>query len=147
MKLTAVLLIYGVTTASWYVSEGVGKPWYDKVESCTSTVPRQRLLFPVVWTMLYIFVALDLIQRSSQRQPDTLLLLWCLWLLLSVIWCRLFFAEQKPSDRATVLSMALLFMVSLALLFYGNVAHVIWLVLWCTYAFWMQIVIFTECDF
>lgn len=146
MKVTAVLLIYGIATASWYVSQSVGTPWYDKVEGCTSVVPRQRFLFPVVWTTLYVLIALDLLRRASRKQPDSLLLLWCLWFLLSITWCRLFFAERRPSDSATVLSLALLLLVSFVLLFYGNVAYVIWVVLWCMYAFWMQIVIFRDCE-
>lgn len=73
----------------------VNSPWYKCIRA-SFTPP--KYVFPIVWTTLYIFIAITLAQTLLLKESDTkhrLLGLYAFNLILNVAWSFAFFGEHN----------------------------------------------------
>lgn len=68
-------------------------PWYDTLAKPSWTPP--QWVFPTVWTILYIMIAIAgwLVWRA--QGPGTLLWIWGLQLVLNAAWSAIMFGAQR----------------------------------------------------
>lgn len=73
------------------------KEWYPLLAKPPGTPP--DILFPIVWTILYIFmaIALALLWSSNTQNKKAAYLFFGLQLFLNFIWSWLFFYMQTPA--------------------------------------------------
>lgn len=110
--MTAVALIgsaFTDTTSNWY--QDLTKP----------ALQPPSIVFPIVWTLLYILIAasLSLVSINPKTPPKTL------WLyiangLLNVLWSYTFFYRQNPAGALAVL----ILLIITAVLLFANVYRV-----------------------
>ncbi len=74
-------------------------PWYDRLDKPSWNPP--DWVFPVVWTILYIFIAFAGWLVWSEVGVGTVIIVWGIQLVLNAIWSFLFFG-MKRMDLAFV---------------------------------------------
>jgi tryptophan-rich sensory protein len=93
----------------------VNSPWY----TCTrASFTPPKFVFPIVWTTLYIFIAITLAQTILLKESDTksrLLGLYAFNLILNVAWSFAFFGEHNVLGA---------FIILLALI--GSAGMILW---------------------
>lgn len=67
-------------------------PWYRCVKA---GITPPNIVFPVVWTILYILIAIVL-ARELQIQNNLILSLFFTNLAFNVVWCYFYFTERNP---------------------------------------------------
>ncbi len=87
------------TLGSLYTQQSVQSPWYDEVKP--SFAP-PSWVFPVVWTTLYIAIAIAF-AKSIVGDPAFLTILHVANLALNVAWCYTFFGKQMPKEALGIL--------------------------------------------
>ena len=98
---------------SYYTSQTVRSDWYDCIRP---VIAPPRIVFPIVWTTLYIFLAIAIGKSLTGGDSSTVMLLHGLNLLLNVYWCKLFFADKRIVAAFVVLLSNLLVAVLIAIL-------------------------------
>ena len=96
-----VLAGFGLASAgaAWYgsrYSKGSRDPWYRHLDKPDFTPP--DAVFPVVWTTLYILIALSgwlVWSGSPSRHRSAALRLWISQLAANAKWSRLFFGKHR----------------------------------------------------
>jgi len=69
--------------------------WYDSLKKSPLNPP--NILFPIVWTILYILIAISGYSYITKNSKDKKgIILFSLQLFFNVIWTYLFFTLQKP---------------------------------------------------
>lgn len=93
--LCLLLCLGGGWWTGWVTQQGV-KNWYPHLIKPYGTPP--DLVFPLVWTILYIFMALalTLLWMSETTQKKAAFLFFVLQLALNFIWSWLFFCLHRP---------------------------------------------------
>lgn len=93
--LSLLLCLGGGWLAGLVTQQGV-KHWYPHLIKPYGTPP--DLVFPIVWTILYFFmaVALTLLWTSETKHKKTAFVFFILQLFLNFIWSPLFFYLQRP---------------------------------------------------
>lgn len=79
------------TLGSQYTQQSVRSPWYSCIRPGFAP---PNWVFPVVWTLLYISLAIAM-GLSILRDSPLLTVLHGLNLLLNVIWCWMFFGRRE----------------------------------------------------
>lgn len=91
-----IVLSLAVGAFSAYMQSDSIQYWYPLLNKPPLTPP--RIVFPIVWTVLYIMTGLSMglvLQRKNQRKR-LLLMLFLFQLFLTFFWCYLFFVCQNP---------------------------------------------------
>lgn len=76
-----------------FTNKSVKSPWYLCVQPSITPPP---IVFPIVWTLLYVMIAIAL-SRALQLGERVTIILFSLNLLLNMTWCFMFFYHQLPS--------------------------------------------------
>lgn len=76
--------------------------WYDSLQKPTWTPPRWA--FPVVWTTLYILIALAAMRVAGAADNAQALAFWALQIALNTLWTPVFFGLHRM--RAAMVVMA-----------------------------------------
>jgi tryptophan-rich sensory protein len=84
----------------YYTSKSVNSDWYDCIRP--SFAP-PRIVFPIVWTILYILLAVSIGTSLSVGDGLLTLIAHALNLILNVLWCKLFFADRDTINAVRVL--------------------------------------------
>ena len=102
MKITNNLVAYPLAFAcvvitsllgQVYTSRSVRSSWYECIRSSITPPP---IVFPIVWTTLYVLIGISL-ARTIKAQDSISTFLFMLNLTLNVSWCYAFFHQQLPS--------------------------------------------------
>lgn len=101
-----------------YVTQHSVKEWYPQLIKPYGTPP--DIVFPVVWTILYVLMALALTIVWAGKSPSKTkaLIFFFVQLFLNFTWSWLFFYQQSPGYA--------LFDIALLLLFIGLTVHAFW---------------------
>lgn len=119
-----------------FTASSVRSPWYACVRPDPFTPP--RVVFPIVWTALYVCLAIALARTLSLSYPLTstpssssttriLLALHAANLTLNVAWTYAFFQARRPSLALGLLGVLLAIAVTLAVQSYPLDPIVTWL--------------------
>ena len=98
---------------SYYTSKTVRSDWYDCIRP---VIAPPRIVFPIVWTTLYIVLAIAIGISLRDADSTTVALLHGLNLLLNVYWCKLYFADKRVVAAFVVLLVNLAAAVAIAFL-------------------------------
>ena len=116
---------------SHYTQQSVGTSWYKDIKP--SFAP-PSWVFPVVWTTLYILLAIAF--AESIGGPAFLTVLHVVNLFLNVAWCYTFFGQRDPNKALGILVGNL--GVAIAIAFLTRIDLVRWLMIpyiaWLTFA-------------
>ena len=124
--LSFIILLTVMLVPSSMTQSAVKSPWYECIKS---SITPPKVVFPIVWTLLYVTLGIGLSQALLLRESyeKTLLLgLYALNLGLNMAWSWVFFGQ-----RDVVLALFLLcnLIVSAAfILYYTYVLSPVWLV-------------------
>jgi tryptophan-rich sensory protein len=136
--LAYILSFIAVITISlsgqYFTSKNIKTPWYECIKS---NITPPGWVFPIVWTLLYIFIAIalarTLLNTTLSTNVNITLFLFILNLLLNVTWCYAFFYKQNP-NMALIQMLFLILSASLIIYItqdkivkYLMVPYVIWL--------------------
>ena len=131
--LLIILVVAGF--ASIYTATGINSPWYNYVKP---TITPPSYVFSIVWTVLYLLLALSMylsLTSAQGRQKRIVAFLFALNLFFNGIWSFLFFGLQNT--KAAFLDIILLFLSTLAIMtiMAETNKNVSWLLL--PYALWL----------
>jgi len=76
---------------SYYTRQGVNSEWYQCIKS---NITPPSYVFPIVWSILYIFIAYAF-GIAIQSNNKTLIYLFIVNLIYNVFWCYLYFGKKK----------------------------------------------------
>ena len=132
IAIPAVLL----TTAlgSYFTNMSVQSPWYKCIQNTGLTPP--PAVFPVVWTVLYVLIALALASSIKARQR-ALTLLISASLVLNVAWCYLFFTAKQIVASAVIIGLLVLLATGAIVLGFRKRMNVFAASLLVPYATWL----------
>lgn len=93
-SLCLLLCLGGGWLTGWVTEQGI-QEWYPSLIKPSGTPP--NIVFPIVWTILYIFmaIALTLLWVSKTTKKKTAVLLFGIQLLLNFSWSWLFFYLEQ----------------------------------------------------
>lgn len=85
--------------------------WYQSLNKPSITPPQWA--FPVVWTILYIMIGISLFLylKATESQYTTGLLIFCIQMLLNVIWTPLFFCCRLIKIALVDIVLLLIFII------------------------------------
>jgi translocator protein len=89
--ITSFLFVFIVASMSTYfTNQSVKSSWYNCVQP---SITPPRIVFPIVWTTLYVFIA---IAFAKDMNTSYIRNLFIANLLLNVLWCWVFFVVKNP---------------------------------------------------
>ncbi len=77
--------------------------WYERLNKPSWTPP--RLAFPVVWTILYIVIAIAAARVASVPGSGTALAFWSLQITLNTLWTPVFFGGHHKRAGLVVITL------------------------------------------
>jgi benzodiazapine receptor len=107
ITILAVLYIPNATTM-----QSVNSAWYTCIKP---TITPPKFIFPIVWTILYIFIAISLAETliAKTSYNRSLLLFFHVWnLILNIAWSLVYFGNQD-----VVLALFIIFNMIIATIF------------------------------
>ncbi len=142
--LCLLLCLGGGWLTGWVTEQGI-QEWYPSLLKPRGTPPNQ--VFPIVWTILYIFmaIALTLLWVSKTTKKHAAVLLFSIQLLLNFSWSWLFFyLEQVGLALVDILFLWICILLTIICFWrhtrYGSYLLLPYLV-WVSYAFYLNLFI------
>jgi tryptophan-rich sensory protein len=136
MLLLFLVLVAAVAALSGYVTSSAVATWYAQLHKPAWTPPDS--VFPPVWAVLYILMALAAWLIWRRQDSDTVTLLPSLWLLqlgLNLAWSLIFFGLRQPG--LAMVEIILLWSAVLATTFLFYQAHRLAGLLMVPYLLWV----------
>ncbi len=93
-SVSLLFVIFVSISGQYFTSKNVKTPWYDCIRS---SITPPGWVFPIVWTILYILIAIALSRTLlliNDRTKIILLVLFTLNLLGNISWCYAFFYRK-----------------------------------------------------
>ncbi len=111
---------------SYYTQQSVNSDWYNRIKS-PLTPP--SFIFPIVWTILYILIGLQLVQAIIDYNI-ILIILFGINLLLNILWCYIFFSKRNPNKAIYILLLILISAIIIYLISKNNILilYILWLI-------------------
>jgi len=112
--------------------------WYVSLQKPAWTLP--NLVFPIVQTILYIFMALSAWRVWRAKKPGylTALAFWCIQLVLNTLWTPIFFGQQNILYGLIMIDLLWISIMVTLILFFKHSKFAAFLMLlyllWVTYA-------------
>ena len=95
--ISAVIVIIILFVGNLFTSGNVNSDWYDSVKP---SITPPNYVFPIVWTILYVLIAIALyfvfINKKNERVRKILVSLFVFNLIVNALWSYLFFTLQEP---------------------------------------------------
>lgn len=91
--ISSVAVIFTSLCGSYFTSKSVKSDWYD---SMRPSITPPAFVFPIVWTILYILIAIAF-GRVISANNWICILLFAINLMLNISWCYLYFYKKSPS--------------------------------------------------
>lgn len=115
--------------------------WYKDLEKPDWTPP--NWLFPVIWSALYILIALSASRIATLPNNDVALALWGLQIALNTLWSGVFFGLHRMFMGAAIIALLWLTVAATAFAFWSIDAVAALLMVpylvWGTYAFALNV--------
>lgn len=117
-----------------FTKQNVHNKWYDCIKS--STTP-PKYVFPIVWTILYILLAI-VFKNILDSKNKLLIVLFGLNLILNVAWTYFYFGKRDVINAFIIVIFILI--TSIVILYKNNKNKQIYLpyVLWITFATYLN---------
>lgn len=90
--IAVTLVLFTSLAGQYFTSRSVNSAWYECIKP-SLTPP--SVVFPIVWTVLYIMIAIAF-SRALIADDYVSSMLLVVNLMLNVVWCYLFFATRRP---------------------------------------------------
>ncbi len=92
--LTFILFLALVAAAAFFGGQWNAKDWYRTLSKPSWTPP--SWLFPPVWTLLYVLIAIAgmLVWNADHENRTLLLVIWSVQLMLNALWSYIFFGRK-----------------------------------------------------
>lgn len=126
-----IIVIATSLLGQYYTKSTVKSPWYDCVKP-TWTPP--GIVFPIVWTILYICIAI-IFARSMIDNQYLVAFIFIINLIFNVLWCYTFFGIKKPK---WALIYILMIWLSIILLLWFRRSDKISMILLVPYLLWIS---------
>jgi len=95
--LICLLILVGISLiGSLFTSSNVNTDWYDSVKS---SITPPDFVFPIVWTILYLLIAIALYFvwiSANKKQKKLVVLIFGANFIFNILWSYLFFTLQNP---------------------------------------------------
>lgn len=144
----SLLLCLGGGWLSGYVTRQGIDDWYRHLVHPPGTPP--DFIFPLVWTLLYLLmaIALALVWSNPSSKKTSALFFFCLQLLFNFSWSWLFFVERSPVLALADLILLWVFLLATIIAFkrVSSLAAYLLLpyLLWVTYAMYLNLFIWIQ---
>ncbi len=121
METIGAIGLVGLTSwaSSYFTRKTVDTPWYACIRPEWAPV---AIVFPIVWTTLYIFLIVA-IRQSFLVDSVGVLVLHGINLLLNVVWCWTFFGQKEAPKAVGVLIANLLTALGIVALTRSNLVY------------------------
>lgn len=126
-----IIIILVSLSGQYFTSKNINTSWYECIKS---PITPPGYIFPIVWTILYIFIGISL-ARTVIINDNTkkIISLFIINLLLNVSWCYTFFYKKNP--KLALIHIALILISAFAIIYitsdritkYLLTPYVIWL--------------------
>lgn len=126
-----ILVVATSLSGGYFTSKSVKSDWY-KCISPKITPP--SIVFPIVWTILYILLIIAF-GRALIINNNTLVLLFVINLLFNVIWCYVYFGLKNPLAAIPPLLVILITASYIAILSYTIDKTIMYLII--PYIIWL----------
>lgn len=118
-------------------------PWYDGLNKPRWTPP--RLSFPVVWTFLYIVIAIAAARVADLPQNGMALGLWSVQIALNTLWTPVFFGGHRKGAGLIIIGLLWLTVLTMVPVFWALdriaglliVPYFLWLSVATSLNFWI----------
>lgn len=145
-------LLFLTATLPTNAMKSIQTPWYKCIRS---KITPPNFVFPIVWTILYILIAIALaqvFQMSSSQNSTILIILFIINLILNVVWSIVYFGF-KNSQMAYLILLTLIG-ITLSIMYYTYKILPLWVTyilmpyyLWLCFALLLSTVsLYTKCD-
>lgn len=142
--LCLLLCLGGGWLTGWVTEQGI-KEWYPSLIKASGTPP--NIVFPIVWTILYIFmaIALTLLWVSKTTKKKTAVLLFGIQLLLNFSWSWLFFYLEQVGLALVDITLLWICIFLTVICFWKHTRYGSYLLLpylaWVSYALYLNLFI------
>lgn len=142
--LCLLLCLGGGWLTGWITEQGV-REWYPSLIKPRGTPP--NVVFPIVWTILYIFMALalTLLWVSKTTKKKTAVVLFGVQLLLNFSWSWLFFYLERVGLALVDITFLWISIFLTVICFWRHTRYGSYLLLpylaWVAYAFYLNLFI------
>jgi tryptophan-rich sensory protein len=113
--LSFILVILTSLAGQYFTSKNIKGTWYECIRP---SITPPGFVFPIVWTILYVLIALSIARTLlyvRQPQRTMLMVLFVTNLVLNVGWCYAYFYAKSPS---TALPQMLFIILTLGAIMY-----------------------------
>jgi len=73
--------------------KSTNSPWYDCIKP---SITPPKIVFPIVWTILYVLIAIALAETLKLEKQKVLLLAFAINLTLNILWSFAYFGWKSP---------------------------------------------------
>jgi benzodiazapine receptor len=139
--LLALTACFAVSALGGAITAGPVKSWYPDLAKPALTPP--DLAFPIVWTLLYVMMALAawlVWRRSGWRRAQLAFTLFGLQLILNLAWSGLFFGLQRPGAALAEIGLLWLAIAATIAVFRGHDGRAALLLL--PYLLWVSFAVY-----
>lgn len=92
-SISVISVIFTSIMGSYYTSTSVKSKWYQCIQPSITPPP---IVFPIVWTLLYIMIAIAFGMVLSMDSINIMVvLLFAVNLLMNILWCYLYFRKKE----------------------------------------------------
>lgn len=145
MLLFLVFLCLAVGQLGTFFMTDTSMSWYFSLQKPVWTPP--NLAFPLVWTLLYVLMALSVwrVWRAKKPGYHTALAFWCIQLFLNALWTPIFFGLQNILYGLIIIDLLWISIMVTMILFFKHSKFAAFLMLlyllWVTYAGFLNLMI------
>ena len=121
-------------SGQYFTSQSSKSDWYKRI---APKITPPSIVFPIVWTILYILIIIAL-GRALVKNNNTLIILFVINLLFNVIWCYVYFGLKNPMAAIPPLIVIIITAIYIAMLSYTTDRTITYLIipyiLWTSFA-------------
>ena len=126
-------------SGQYFTSQSAKSDWYKRI---VPKITPPSIVFPIVWTILYILIIIAL-GRALVKNNNTLVILFVINLLFNVIWCYVYFGLKNPMAARPPLIVILITAIYIAMLAYTTERTISYLLL--PYIMWVSFALLLNC--
>ena len=126
-------------SGQYFTSQSSKSDWYKRI---TPKITPPSIVFPIVWTILYILIIIAL-GRALIKNNNTLVILFVINLLFNVIWCYVYFGLKNPMAAIPPLIVILITAIYIAMLAYTVDKTITYLLI--PYIMWVSFALLLNC--
>lgn len=126
-------------SGQYFTSQSAKSDWYKRI---VPKITPPSIVFPIVWTILYILIIIAL-GRALVKNNNTLVILFVINLLFNVIWCYVYFGLKNPMAAIPPLIVILITAIYIAMLAYTTERTISYLLL--PYIMWVSFALLLNC--